>query len=241
MPAERYFSNAVLQLKEAVELIGAEFHHLAHVMRARNGDPIELVNGRGVLAQAVVDEIKKDRARLTITNSEKQINKGNRIILAQALSKYNRLDFILEKGTELGVDEFWLFPGDHSIQKEWYPSHQERAQTVLISAIKQCGRLFLPQIDLKPRIEEWDGKTLPLSFFGDIDSKAPLFELVWKDNPVKYPVLFITGPEGGFSEREEQKLRLLGSQGVKLHDNILRTETASLMALSLLSHWELLD
>lgn len=237
MPAERYFIDSDFIPHRQQELSGAEFHHLAHVMRTRKGENIELVNGKGALAQAFVQEVAKDKAKLQIEEVYQEPTPPFRLVLAQALSKQNRLDVILEKGTELGVDAFWLFPGQHSAKKECYPSQLERAQTITIAAMKQCGRLYLPSLILKPSINEWS--TLSQSaFFGDLDPLAPRFETAWKQlNPPSYPIIFITGPEGGFSEQEIARLKNLGAQGVKLHSNILRTETASVMALSLLSHW----
>lgn len=238
MPSERYFLETSFKVNEHQELKGSEFHHLAHVMRARKGDVVELVNGQGALAQATVEDLKKDKGLLKIEQVDHEPAPPCRLILAQALPKSNRLDLILEKGTELGVDSFWLFPGQHSVQKECYPSQIERARIVTIAAMKQCGRLYLPSICFKPSIEKWENLSNMTSFFGDLDPNAPLFETAWKKlaSP-SFPIVFIIGPEGGLSQQEEQSLRDQGATGVKLHANILRTETASIMALSLLSHW----
>lgn len=241
MPAERYYLDHVFKLHEQQELKGSEFHHLAHVMRTRKGNMVELVNGKGSLAQAIVQDLTKDKAILKIEHLYQQPDIPCRLILAQAMPKLNRLDFILEKGTELGVNSFWLFPGHHSAKKECYPSQLERSQLVAIAAMKQCGRLYLPTLHLQPAIDQWQNLINTPTFFGDLDPKAPLFETAWKSlNNFSNPIMFVTGPEGGFSQQEVQCLKDQGAQGVKLHDNILRTDTASLMALSLLSHWLLL-
>lgn len=241
MPSERYFIDADLHHNQYQELSGSEFHHLAHVMRTKKGESVEIVNGRGTLAQARVSDLGKDKARLQIEEIYQEPTPPCRLILAQALSKQNRLDVILEKGTELGVDQFWLFPGHHSAKKECYPSQLERGHAITVAAMKQCGRLYLPSITIKPaldEIDEWGELTQSSAFFGDLDPAAPLFEVAWnKLNPPSDPVIFITGPEGGFSQQEIGLLKEQGAIGVKLHANILRTETASLMALSLLSHW----
>lgn len=241
MPSERYFIDADFFPQKHQELGGSEFHHLVHVMRTRQGDSIELVNGKGALAQAVVHDFAKDKAWLHIEEVYQAPLFPPRLILAQAFSKQNRLDFIFEKGTELGVDQFWLFPGQHSAKKECYPSQIERMRAVAIAAMKQCRRLHLPSIYFIPSIIEWENQlTEKPSFFGDLDPIAPSFNNAWKacHHPV-FPVVFITGPEGGFSAEEVDSLKDQGATGVKLHDNILRTETASIMALSLLSHWML--
>jgi len=238
MPTERYFLDEDLIPHQTKSISGAEFHHLAHVMRSRKGDSVQLINGRGALAEASIQDLTKDKAKLLIEEVHQHPPSPPRLILAQAFAKQNRLDFILEKGTELGVDAFWLFPGHHSAKKECFPSQLERAQAVTVAALKQCGRLYLPSISLKPYIEEWDQLNHFSSFFGDLDPTAPLFEKKWKEGDFpSSPVVFITGPEGGFSLEEVESLKGQGATGVQLHENILRTETASLMALSLISHW----
>jgi len=238
MPAERYFLNDTFKEGEMQELKGQEFHHLAHVMRTRKGESVELVNGKGSLAQALVQEKTKDKALLRIEEVYQEPEPLCRLILAQALPKPHRLDDILEKGTELGVDSFWLFPGEYSTQKECYPSQMERARTVTIAAMKQCGRLYLPSLLVQPVIGEWKNLAEKSVFFGDVNRDATPFETTWNSlSSHFFPVVFVTGPEGGFSSKEVQSLRDQGALGVKLHTNILRSDTASLMALSLLSHW----
>lgn len=237
MPSERYYIDAPLFPQTTQELKGAEFHHLIHVMRTRKGDRVELVNGKGVLAQGIVQDFSKDKARIQIEEIHQESPSSSHLILAQAFSKQNRLDFILEKGTELAVDHFWLFPGQHSAKKECYPSQMERMHALTIAAMKQCGRLYLPTISFIPPIAEWqDQLTHSSSFFGDLDPQAPLFKTALETHPPVFPSIFITGPEGGFSEEEVKLLKNQGAIGVKLHKNILRTETAALIAVGLLTH-----
>ncbi len=236
MPIERYFSATPFHVNQICALQEAEFHHLAHVMRTRKGDSVELVNGQGCLAQAHVQSIEKNRALLLVHNVIQEEPPSYSLILAQALPKPNRLDFILEKGTELGVTAFWLFPGQLSAKKEFYPHQLERAQAITIAAMKQCGRLTLPEVHVLPVLEQWS-EWPSCAFFGDVQPSAPLFEAAWQSSAQKNAYAFFTGPESGFSAQETEILKNHGVQGVKLHPYILRTETASLMALSLLSHW----
>lgn len=240
MPINRYFTDSELEMGSLLEIKGAEFHHLAHVTRIRQGEYVELVNGQGILAKAIVHSIGKKSAFLKIEAIEQKSEPPIRLILAQAIPKFNRLDFILEKGTELGVDSFWLFPGLLSANKALSESQLERANLLTIAAMKQCGRLTLPTIELKPTLDQWSNLEEFSPFFGDIEPTKPSFEEAWKlSPPLNKPVLFITGPESGFTEKELHILNSLGARGVKLHHNVLRTDTASLAALSLISHWQL--
>jgi 16S rRNA (uracil1498-N3)-methyltransferase len=233
MPAERYYVNNPLIEEEIVILEDKEFHHLAHVMRGSVGDSIELVNGEGSLAEALIQKLEKKRALLKVKNSTRGAKPKFEIILAQALPRMNRLDFILEKGTELGMTEIWLFPGELG-EKQKITTHQrERMQGLTIAAIKQCGRLYLPKIVLLPTILNWKKLAYP-SYFGDTTSDADIFPST--QDKSKAGVIFFVGPESGFSNSEIQKLQDLKSMGVKLHPNILRTDTAAITALTLISH-----
>src|SRR5690242_5496216 len=113
MPAHRFFLDTTFSHKTAL-LEGDEFHHLKNVMRARIGDSIEIVNGRGALVHARLIEIKNSSALLEITQKIDQPSPSHTLILAQAFTRPALLDWIIEKGTELGADEFWLFPGEQS-------------------------------------------------------------------------------------------------------------------------------
>lgn len=239
MPAERYFIDEDLSEHSQKILKGNEFHHLARVMRTKKGESVELVNGRGMLAYATVLEIKKELAALQIERLVIEPIEPARVILAQALPKPERLAFILEKGTELGVDEFWLFPGQLSASKEIFPHQQERIRALTIAAMKQCGRLTLPSIQLKPPLTQWssiEGQ----GFFGDLSEEAPLFASFQSQLSSKIPLIFFTGPESGWSDKEMTLLKEKGAKGVKLHPNILRTDTASIAAISLIQHWLML-
>lgn len=232
MPAERYFIETPLTVGDVLSLEGQEYHHLVHVMRTKAGESVEVVNGMGQLAVADVQEINKKHASLLINSIVEEPAPQHAIILAQAIPRPNRLDFILEKGTELGMTQLWLFPGKHSERKEIGENQVERMKLVLIAAMKQCGRLRLPKIVVKPLLEKWN--EFPTNaYFGDTDSSAEVFSKVWKPGN---EVVFFVGPESGFNEGETTILRK-HCKGVKLHGNILRTDTAALTALSLISHW----
>lgn len=238
MPIERYFLEETLEEGESYHMKGGEFHHLSHVVRARCDDEIELVNGNGILARGAIREVAKDRAKLEVIQRLSAIPYRQQLILAQALSKQNRLDFILEKGTELGVDLFILFSGVRSMKKEFSLHQQERARAIAIAAMKQCGRLFLPKIIVKGDLDQWAVDMPGRLFFGDTDPNAPVFESVFMEGrDDSLPLTFFVGPESGFSQQEEEQMKALGACGVKIHPNILRTDTAGLTALSLMSHW----
>jgi 16S rRNA (uracil1498-N3)-methyltransferase len=223
MPAERFYIDA--DLSGTVSLEGTEFHHLAHVMRTRVGDTIELVNGRGALATAQVHAISKHNASLTILSATTHPVPPAQIILALPLMRPSKLELIIEKCTELGADAFWLYPAAHSDKDDLSPNQLERLHHIAISAMKQCGRLDLPPIQLFASLTDLFKSDFTY-LFGDTRPNAP------KISPHEKAV-FITGPEKGFSEKEHKLLEQKAT-GVKLHRNILRAETAPIVALCLL-------
>lgn len=231
MPADRFFIASHLQNDQEVILKDTEFHHLMNVMRLHEGEHIELVNGQGACAQALIKRMEKKQAQLKIVAVTNQTRPHRELILAQALPRINRLDFIIEKGTELGATQFWLFPGYHSERKALTEHQLERLQNLAIAAMKQCGRLFLPKFEIKAGLDQWKEIDIP-AYFGDVRPSAEDFRHVISHSKSS---LFFIGPETGFSEKEIDCLSQLGAKGVKLHQNILRTDTAALVALTLMS------
>ena len=102
MPSERYYIEKALKKGDLIPLQDQEFHHLVRVMRAKAGEEIEVINGQGCLATATVKSIEKRQALLSINECQHLAKPCFEVILAQAIPRINRLDFILEKGTELG-------------------------------------------------------------------------------------------------------------------------------------------
>ncbi len=230
MPSERYFADASLTEGAEIVLVDAESRHLVSVMRTAQGETVELINGRGELAQARLEAIGKKSATLRVLSVTRDSAPVEPVILAQAVPRSNRLDTILEKGTELGATEFWLFPGGRSERQEFSANQEQRMQGILVAAIKQCGRLHLPKIEVKPPLRKWTD--LPCKgYYGAVDPAAPPFASV--ENAGDGGCIFFVGPEAGLTDHEEEKLRELGAQGVKLHSNILRTDTAGIAALSI--------
>jgi 16S rRNA (uracil1498-N3)-methyltransferase len=232
MPAERYYLTGSLREGDQIQLEGQEFHHLAHVMRSEPGDDVEIVNGEGYLGNARVKSfVKKHGVILTVNEVQFHAKPPYRLVIAQGVPRHNRLDTILEKGTELGMTDLWLIGTDRSERKELSEQQLERLRGVMIAAMKQCGRLYLPDIRYFSSLQDPGLAFEGQSYFGDLDPNAPTIQSVWQPQ-VKEVCLFI-GPESGFSPSEVDQMRSQGVNGVKLHDNILRTDTAAIAALAL--------
>lgn len=230
MPHNRFFSDAPFESQPEILLEETEWHHLAHVFRTKEGEHVELVNGRGQLAQATVLELRKKSALLKIDTFETK-PLPSPLILALAMPRKNHLEWIIEKGTELGATAFWLFPGMWSEKEGLSPSQEQRLHSLCIAAMKQCGRLDLPKIEKHPPLLDWKKGTGTL-LFGDTEPSAPY---LWTLPPLSLPITLLIGPERGLSPQEVEHLKtVLKAQGTRLHPHILRAETAPLVALSLI-------
>lgn len=234
MPDNRYFCDTPLSKGAQIELNEEEFHHL-RVLRKQKDDQVEIINGKGILAQGVVTHVTKNSALVDIQSIEKEAPPSHQIILAQAIPRFNRLEYIVEKTTELGVHAFWFFPADKSEKKELSNQQQIRIKQLLISAIKQSGCLTLPQVFFKPPLKQWQ-KTERF-IYGDTRTKAPYLWSWLEKQPLPSSLVMIIGPESGFSENELHILETqLEAKGVHLNSNILRVDTAAICSLSLLAH-----
>lgn len=226
MPIDRFFFAG--PLTPDLVITGDEFHHLK-VVRIEVGEQIEIVNGKGSIATGTLTSLDKRSAHLTLANIQTTIRKPAHLILGIPFMRPNKLEWIIEKGTELGADAFHLYPAQYSEKLQLYPNQIERLHNLTVSALKQSGRLFLPSFEILTSFNELFA-TEGTILFGDVDPKAPSLLTI---KPGK-TALFITGPEKGFST-EEETLLSQKAKGVSLNPNTLRAETAPIAAISILS------
>ena len=227
MPANRFFSPGPLQGR--VDLKDAEHHHL-RVMRIAEGEEVELVNGQGQLARAKLVSMDKHKATLQVLSVQSVPRPTHSIALAIPYMRASKLEFIVEKGTELGADAFYLFPSERAEKCDLSPNQLERLHLLIVSALKQSGRLYLPSLEIVSHLEALFQKEA-LFLFGDLSATAPPLTSV---EAAPAQLVFITGPEQGFSEREKALL-MQKAQGRRLSPHILRAETAPIVAACLLN------
>ena len=118
MPIDRFYLKGSYQKDNIVTLEDEEFHHLSRVMRKKEGERVELVNGEGLLAEASIQELHKRKATLAVESIELHKPEIPPFILIQALPKLSNLELIIQKGTELGVSDFYVFPSERSEKKD---------------------------------------------------------------------------------------------------------------------------
>ncbi len=219
----RLFIDAPFAEMMELPLPKEELRHFK-VLRIHPHEMIPLVNGRGQLAEALV--LSSDRLVIKkVTNSPPPRYQS---VIIQGLTESTHLDLLIEKGCELGVTHFYLFTAKKSKKTSLSPNKMERLHKILISALKQSHRLHLPQIAVFPSLKEVT--PLPKNIFLADPQGERLSLLPSEDCGI------LVGPESGFTKEEigfiETKLQ---AKKISLNDNILRTETASMISAYLLS------
>ena len=208
----RFFSHTSLKEETSPILSKEEERHM-RVMRLLPDEEFELVDGKGTLA------IVSNTNPLTIVSKKSSSPPTQKHALAVALLEPSNLDLVFEKGAELGVTDFYLFPTEKSKKIVFTLQRQERAHKIFISALKQSKRLFLPTLTLFPSLSKLP--PLPL-FLADPRGEKSL--------PPSGSKMIVVGPESGFTPQELSSL--VGTK-VRLGDHILRAETAAIIA----SYW----
>ena len=235
MRAARFFLDEPLATSTRIALPERVAHHALRVLRLRDGDPIVLFNGTGgeFAAQLSVNGSHAYAKIDTFAPVERET--PLRVTLIQSWVAADKLEWIIEKSVELGVDSIWLAPAQRSVVRlsgERMDKRIDRLRELIVAACSQCGRNRIPSIEASP--------TLAASLeagFGDDMSRAllhPGAERPLVSAASKNGIVLAVGPEGGFDDEELALARRLGYSAYHLGPRVLRTETAAPAALAAL-------
>jgi 16S rRNA (uracil1498-N3)-methyltransferase len=223
------------------DITGADAHYVRNVLRLKSGDRLELLDGSGQVHEAEIISLTKSLVEVKILNSYRSENEPQvKVTLAQALPKGSKMDFVIEKSVELGVNRIVPVLTERTIGKNAKP---DRWRKLAKEAAEQSGRAIIPEIaELTDFASVLKQKTssnlalLPWELEKDQTLKSVLSDnliLRYSDPACRQAgILVLIGPEGGFSQEEVQQARALGWQTVSLGKRILRTETAGLVVLA---------
>ena len=236
MPQHRYYVSEPFYVDKSIAIQDPEFHHLHSVMRQKEGDKLELINGQGQLAHGVIIAIQKKQALVQISHVQEEKPADFCLTLALSFLKNAHLEFAIEKACEIGVSQICLFQALRSEKKELSEQCLKRLQTIVISACKQCGRLYIPTIEVYKNLKECLKKE-ELSFFGDLSSTSQPIARFAQDLQKRKAATIYIGPESGFTEEEVKRLQENGAHGITLSKNTLRAETAAIVATALFMEW----
>lgn len=243
--APRFFvggADAVLAAESDFPLPEPVVRH-AQVLRLAPGDAITLFDGRGGSHAATLVELGKRHAVARIgAHDAAEAEPPFRVTLAQGLAGGDKMDWLIEKAVELGVDAIQPLQATRSVVRlsgERAQKRQTHWQALVQAACEQCGRNRLPQVAPVANFETWlaqsGGAGTRLLVSPRAQQSLPAFVAERREALIANGVTLLIGPEGGLSPEEEQAARQAGFTGVSLGPRILRTETAGLACLATLN------
>ena len=226
----RLFFPKSLSINLKDKLDKSQSHYISKVMRIKESEVFSLFNSNGEW-EAKILNISKSLVEFNITKQLRQKEYPKELWLAFSPIKSNYFNFMIQKATELGVTKFLPIIFDRSIVRK---INKERLEKVIIEAAEQSNRINIPSIeDLKSLKDLLDNEKMDL-IFTDLNSDNKKLNLEKLTNK---PTCIIIGPEGDFSEEERgQILKFEGVQQIKINENILRSETAVISALSIVNY-----
>ena len=234
MRLTRVFIASDLQSGQRLTLDGSAGNHIARVLRARVGDQLTVFNGRGGEHGAAIDEIRRDTVLLNVLehrNVERESPFD--LTLAQGISRGERMDWVVQKATELGVTRILPVFTERSMVKLDASQAAKKAQHwrgIAIAACEQCGRNVVPDINSPVTVYE----LLEKGATGAALLLSPGAPLRIADVRADGGATVLIGPEGGLAQVEQDAAVRAGFTAVRMGPRVLRTETAAVCALTLL-------
>jgi len=237
--ARRFFVEGAKETGGIVEIGGTDAHKIAHVLRLSVGDHVVVIDSAARTFTAAIAAV----GRVVRANIEEEIfddrvsSTALRIDVAQAVPKGRRMDFVIEKGSELGVETFLTFYCERSVSRDVGAEKAARWQRIARSAAQQCGRKSVPSVldpmpfgALLERFSEY-GAVL---FAWELATPGPLHARLTEALPASGRVLLVVGPEGGFTHAEAELAESRGATMLWLGPRVLRTDTAALVLLAVI-------
>ena len=224
-----FFSNT-LSKNMIDKLDKSQSHYLTKVMRLKKNDIFSLFNKTGEW-EAKILNITKDFVEFKSTKQLRQKENVQELWLAFSPIKSNYQNFMIQKATELGVSKFLPIIFDRTIVRK---INKDRLEKIVIEACEQSNRISIPSIEEAQKLKSFLNSNPMNLIFTDLNSDNKKIE---KTKFSDKPICIIIGPEGDFSEHERQEiLSFKGVQALKINDNILRSETAVISAISIINY-----
>jgi len=226
----RLFFKESLSVNLTAKLDKPQSHYVNKVMRVKIGEIFSLFNSSGEW-EAKILTLSKSIVEFNITNQLRQKESTKEMWLAFSPIKSNYFNFMIQKATELGVTKFIPIIFDRTIVRK---INKERLEKVIIEAAEQSNRINVPSIEEPQSLKDFLSNEKIDLLFTDLNSQNKKIDL---EKLTANPICVIIGPEGDFSEEERVRiLKFKGVQPVKINDNILRSETAVISALSIVNY-----
>jgi 16S rRNA (uracil1498-N3)-methyltransferase len=237
MPARRFFVAGTHDVGSLVDIDGSDVHKIANVLRMRDGDELEVVDSSGTLFAARLDG-DAGHLRAKLVRREASVAAGDlRVDIAQAIPKGSKMDYVVEKATELGAGSILPFTSERSVAGDGNAHKVERWRRLAENAARQCGRLDVPRVrntmSFEQALASFDDYDVAL-FAWELAPQIPLRVRLEQTLRGARTAIVAIGPEGGFSHAESEAATARGAQLLWLGPRILRTETAALATLAVI-------
>jgi 16S rRNA (uracil1498-N3)-methyltransferase len=228
----RLFFPKSLTLNLTSKLDKPQSHYISKVMRIKSNEVFSLFNSSGEW-EAKIKEISKGIVEFNITKQLRQKENSKEIWLAFSPIKSNYFNFMMQKSTELGVTKFIPIVFDRSVVRK---INHDRVEKIIIEACEQSNRINVPVLEKRQNLKNFlskNSKKIQL-IFTDLNTENKKLDV---KKTTEKPVCVMIGPEGDFSEKErEEILSFEGVNKIKINENILRSETAAISALSIVNY-----
>ena len=226
----RLFYRESLSLNLTATLDKLQSHYVSKVMRIKENEVFSLFNSGGEW-EAKILGISKSIVEFNVTKQLRQKENLKELWLAFSPIKSNYFNFMIQKATELGVTKFLPIIFDRTIVRK---INKERLEKVIIEAAEQSNRIQVPNIEDPQNLRNFLDKNDIDLIFTDLNSDNNKLDLKKLSSK---PTCIVVGPEGDFSETErEEILSYKGVQAIKINENILRSETAVISAISIINY-----
>ena len=226
----RLFFSESLSHNLTATLDKSQSHYVSKVMRVKENEVFSLFNGSGEW-EAKILSISKSIVEFNITKQLRQKENPKELWLAFSPIKSNYFNFMIQKATELGVTKFLPIIFDRTIVRK---INKKRFEKVIVEATEQSNRINIPEMEEPQSLELFLKNNDMDLIFTDLNTANTKINL---DQLTSSPTCVIIGPEGDFSEKErEQILKFEGVQPIKINQNILRSETAVISAISIINY-----
>jgi 16S rRNA (uracil1498-N3)-methyltransferase len=225
----RLFFHKSLSINLTDKLDKSQSHYVSKVMRIKESEVFSLFNNNGEWEVKILG-ISKSIVEFNVTKQLRQKENLKELWLAFSPIKSNYFNFMIQKATELGITKFLPIIFDRTIVRK---INKERLEKVIIEAAEQSNRINVPVIEQLQTLESFLKNDMDL-IFTDLNASNKKIDL---NQLTKNPTCVIIGPEGDFSEDERQEiLKFKGVQPIKINENILRSETAVISAISIINY-----
>lgn len=226
---ERFYAPDLLSTSETIELSPDESHHIIRVFRKHAGETVAIANGNGLMATATITGQTRKTVQCSIQSVEQISRPEPALQIAISCIRPNRMDWAIEKLTELGVAAIQPLICEHTSVRHFKIDHSRK---IAVSAMKQSGIAWLPELREPLTFSDWlaagDSRENDLRMLAHLDRESQPVGQFCRDSAQKISIAI--GPEGGFSANEIAAADAANFRFAKLDNAILRAETAAIVA-----------